>query len=113
LARILPINVLDAFHASKPDPMPLLCTRLADGIELTLRSQAFLRDNITALEAIANLWWTRYLEKVNQLAPQGSSPHPPQRARASLLRTGHFGFAPARARRMLTGRLTCWYGGSR
>lgn len=30
---------------------------------------AFVRDNAAALEAIANLWWARYLEKVNLLAP--------------------------------------------
>lgn len=70
LARILPINVLDAFHASKPETMPFLFTRSAvGGIDFTLGSLSFLRENVAALESIANLWWARYLEKVNALAP--------------------------------------------
>ena len=70
LARVLPINVIDAFHASKPAAMQPLFTRVSKGgIRLTADTPAFLRDNAGALQAIANLWWASYLEKVNQLAP--------------------------------------------
>ncbi len=70
LARVLPINVVDAFHASAPASMPPLFERATkNSIRLTADTQAFLRENAGALQAIANLWWARYLEKVNQLAP--------------------------------------------
>ncbi len=70
LARILPINVIDAFHASKPASMPPLFERATrTSIQLTSGTQAFLRENAGALQALANLWWASYLEKVNQLAP--------------------------------------------
>ncbi len=70
LARVLPINVIDAFHASKPAAMPPLFNRMSKaGIRLTAGTPEFLRGNAGALQALANLWWARYLEKVNQLAP--------------------------------------------
>jgi hypothetical protein len=70
LARVLPINVIDAFHVSKPAAMPPLFARgMKNNIRLTADAQAFVRENAGALQAIANLWWASYLEKVNQLAP--------------------------------------------
>jgi hypothetical protein len=70
LARILPINVIDAFHASAPASMPPLFERATkNSIRHTADTQAFMRENAGALLAIANLWWASYLEKVNQLAP--------------------------------------------
>jgi hypothetical protein len=70
LARVLPINVIDAFHASKRAAMPLLFNRASKGsIRLSAGTPAFLRENAVAKQALANLWWASYLEKVNQLAP--------------------------------------------
>jgi hypothetical protein len=63
LARVLPINVIDAFHTSKPVAMPPLFTRMSKGgIRLTADTPTFLRDNAGALQALANLWWDSYLE---------------------------------------------------
>lgn len=70
LAGVLKINVLRAFHTSKPEAMtPLFSWDRDDWITLPRDVVAFVGDNATALEAIANLWWARYLEKVNLLAP--------------------------------------------
>jgi hypothetical protein len=72
MARILRINVLAAFHRSKPDAMmPLFDWAPGnDRIGLSSGALAFLSENGSALEALANLWWARYLEKVNLLAPR-------------------------------------------
>jgi hypothetical protein len=71
MARILKINVLDRFHASKPPQMPPLFTWPAaqPGIILSDGAHTFLRENGAALEVVANYWWASYLEKVNLLAP--------------------------------------------
>jgi hypothetical protein len=71
MARILKINVLDAFHRSKPVPMAPLFTwpHGAESIALSGGAVTFIAANVNALESLANLWWARYLEKVNLLAP--------------------------------------------
>jgi hypothetical protein len=71
MARILRINVLSAFHRSKPDVMmPLFdWSPGEDSIGLSSAALEFVSENGSALEALANLWWARYLEKVNLLAP--------------------------------------------
>jgi 5-methylcytosine-specific restriction endonuclease McrA len=71
MAKVLSINVLRAFHTGKPESMPLLFA-WSDGeqsIRLPEEAHRFLRDNSIAAEALANLWWARYLERVNRLAP--------------------------------------------
>jgi hypothetical protein len=72
MARILPINVLTAFHRSKPAHMPPLFTWKAgdDAIVLGDSAQAFVKLNAGALEMVANYRWARYLETVNELAPR-------------------------------------------
>jgi len=71
MARILRINVLEAFHRSKPDGMAPLFSRLvgSDFVVLPVGAVQFIAAHSSALESIANLWWARYLEKVNLLAP--------------------------------------------
>jgi hypothetical protein len=71
MVRILKINVLELFHRSKPLAMAPLFewTRGSDTITLTAEAATFLKRNANVLEALANLWWARYLEKVNLLAP--------------------------------------------
>jgi len=71
MAKILRIDVLKRFHASKPVHMPLLFswTSGEDFISLPQASIDFLTANSRPLETLANYWWAKYLEKVNWLAP--------------------------------------------
>jgi hypothetical protein len=71
LARILKINVLRAFHTSKPaGALPLFTWEEgADEIVLPEAALDFIVTNSQALEVIANYWWAGCLEKVNMLAP--------------------------------------------
>ncbi len=72
LAGILRINVLQAFHRSAPSSMPPLYrwTKAQSAIEFTADALHFLSIHAAVLESIANLWWARYLERVNLLAPR-------------------------------------------
>jgi hypothetical protein len=69
MARVLKINVLAAFHKSKPPGMSPLFewSKPMDAIRFPARR--FVVDNAPALEALANLWWAKYLERVNLLTP--------------------------------------------
>jgi hypothetical protein len=69
--EILRINVLEAFHRSKPIAMAPLFKwdRGAASIAVPMGALAFISANANVLESLANLWWARYLEKVNLLAP--------------------------------------------
>ena len=71
MARVLTINVLDAFHRSSPASMqPLYAWRKGvDQIVLTAGSHAFLKENGGALETLANYYWAAFLESRNRLAP--------------------------------------------
>lgn len=71
MATFLTINVLEAFHRSAPIAMPRLYTwsRGDASIRMTDAAIRFVVENVPTLEAIANLWWARHLEKVNLLAP--------------------------------------------
>lgn len=71
MARILKINALDAFHRSIPlAAAPLFSwTRGSESVELSSGAVDFIAANASALESLANLWWARYLEKVDMLAP--------------------------------------------
>jgi hypothetical protein len=71
MERVLKINVLRAFHRSKPAHMPALFTWTegAGELELSEAAHAFVGANAMALEMVANYWWAGYLEKVNALAP--------------------------------------------
>lgn len=71
MARILTINVLELFHASKPPHMlPLYRWNAGDdAVTLSQGALAFIEAEGLALETLANYWWAKYLEKVNLLAP--------------------------------------------
>jgi hypothetical protein len=71
MARVLTINVLEAFHRSKPLSMEPLFTWFKPDTYVTIadESRAFISENAQTLESIANLWWAKYLERVNLLAP--------------------------------------------
>lgn len=72
LTAILPINVLAAFHASKPANMPELY-RWERGwpyVEITRDAYQFLKTNALPLELIANFYWAELLENCNRLAPR-------------------------------------------
>jgi hypothetical protein len=71
MAAVLPTNVLDAFHRSRPAAMQPLYTWFKPDKFITMsdESHAFISKNAQALESIANLWWARYLERVNLLTP--------------------------------------------
>ena len=71
MARVLRINVLDAFHRSKPLAMTPLFTwsKPDEFITIADESRVFISENAQTLESIANLWWAKYLERVNLLAP--------------------------------------------
>ncbi len=71
MARILAINVLSAFHVSKPDAMePLYSWKSGeDAIVMTLTARNFLRNENAPLELMANYFWARFLESCNRLAP--------------------------------------------
>ena len=71
MARVLTINVLGAFHRSKSETMGVLFTWTLGSsvVSIPARALEFIESNAAALESIANLWWARYLEKVNHLAP--------------------------------------------
>src|SRR5581483_2096171 len=72
MAHVLTINVLSAFHASKPDAMPVLYQwdRGDLAITLTRQSHAFIRENSSTLQVIANYHWAAFLEACNRLAPR-------------------------------------------
>lgn len=71
MARILSIDVLKRFHASKPTSMPMLYSweKRQEAIRLSDDARLFILANTQALIMIADHWWARYLEKVNISAP--------------------------------------------
>jgi hypothetical protein len=72
MSRLLTVNVLIAFHSSKPPNMPLLY-RWEPGwnyIAITPKARSFLRSEAPTLELIANLYWAEFLENCNRLAPR-------------------------------------------
>lgn len=71
MARVLTINVLAAFHTSKPLGMPPLYTwnKGENAVALSGDSLAFLRAHGAVLEIVANYHWAAFLESCNRLAP--------------------------------------------
>lgn len=72
MARLLTVNVLAAFHASKPADMPMLYEWKPgqDYVRIGAASHAFLTQHPQALELIANFYWAEFLENCNRLAPR-------------------------------------------
>jgi len=71
MARILALDVLRRFHSSAPaSTSPLFEWSKGDAsIALTDSALSFIASHSLVLESLANLWWARYLERVNILAP--------------------------------------------
>jgi len=71
MASVLQINVLDAFHRSKPLAMERLYewSKRQPYITINETARAFMLASGPSLEMLANHWWAKYLEKVNLLAP--------------------------------------------
>jgi len=67
LSRVLTINVLQAFHTSKPVQMSPLYSweKEDDSIEVSVESEQFIRANAEALKLIANYYWARFLTRLN------------------------------------------------
>ena len=72
MSRILKINVLEAFHRSKPSRMPCVFEwdKDDDFIRLSEQSARFLAVHGLALEVIANYAWAKFLENRNILSPR-------------------------------------------
>ncbi len=72
MAKLLTVNVLKAFHTSKPASMSALYSWGQSDLAITLsqESHTFLRANRLPLEVIANYHWADYLEACNRLAPR-------------------------------------------
>lgn len=72
MSKLLTVNVLSAFHASRPPGMPVLY-RWEPGqghVGITPKAHAFLKTQAAALELIANFYWAEFLEGCNRLAPR-------------------------------------------
>jgi hypothetical protein len=71
MAKILALDVLRRFHVKAPASMPPLFAWSDGDRSITLADPAlsFIAANSWVLESLANLWWARYLERVNILAP--------------------------------------------
>jgi len=71
MAKILAFDVLRRFHVKAPASMPPLFEWTKGDRSITLADPAlsFIAANSWVLESLANLWWARYLERVNILAP--------------------------------------------
>jgi hypothetical protein len=72
MSRLLTINVLEAFHVSKPPGMMPLYERQrgSPNILLSVESHRFLREHGAALELVANFYWVEFLESCNRLTPR-------------------------------------------
>jgi len=72
MSKLLPVNVLSAFHASRPPGMPLLYQWDAgqNHVVITSKTQFFLKSQAAALELVANFYWAEFLEGCNRLAPR-------------------------------------------
>jgi 5-methylcytosine-specific restriction endonuclease McrA len=72
MSKLLTINVLDAFHVSKPVSMlPLYQWQKGwPHVQLSLESHRFLKEYGAALELVGNFYWAEFLENCNRLAPR-------------------------------------------
>jgi len=72
MSKLLTVNVLSAFHASRPPAMPLLYRWKPgqDHVAITPQAHSFLETQALALELIANFYWAEFLEGCNRLAPR-------------------------------------------
>jgi 5-methylcytosine-specific restriction endonuclease McrA len=67
IESVLPINVLAAFHRSRPAGLPLLFTwkKKQANIELASGAKTYITESATELIVIATYFWARYLSSLN------------------------------------------------
>jgi hypothetical protein len=72
MAKLLTVNVLHAFHRSRPPEMPLLYRWKPgqDHVVITPKAHSLLKAQAVALELVANFYWAEFLEGCNRLAPR-------------------------------------------
>jgi hypothetical protein len=72
MSKLLTVNVLSAFHSSRPPGMPLLYRweSRQDHVVITPTALSFLKAQAAALELVANFYWAEFLEGCNRLAPR-------------------------------------------
>ncbi len=72
MARLLPVNVLDAFHSTKPQGMSAMYEWHAGSSSISIAPgvRDFINQNAATLELIANYYWAEFLERTNLLAPK-------------------------------------------
>ena len=72
MSSLLTVNVLIAFHSSRPPGMPFLY-RWEPGraeVDVTPEAHSFLTNQASTLELVANFYWAEFLENCNRLAPR-------------------------------------------
>jgi hypothetical protein len=72
MSRLLTVNVLNAFHSSRPPSMPLLYSWKPgeSDVVITPQARALLVEQAPTLELVANFYWAEFLEGCNRLAPR-------------------------------------------
>ena len=88
IERVLPVNVLDAFHRSRPDGMAVVYDwqKSQRYIELAKGAETFIVENASALTVIATYFWARYLSGLNATPHIVEKLDPILPARSSLVR---------------------------
>jgi hypothetical protein len=99
MSKLLPVNVLSAFHSSRPLRMPLLYSWKPgqNAVTITPEAHSFLISQAPAVELIANFHWAEFLENCNRLAPrivqkvsrEGAARRPLERYLKILLADSH------------------------
>ena len=105
IGRVLPVNVLSAFHRSRPIGSPKLFAweKGWRHIELEPGARAFIEANSTSLRLVANYYWARFLSRLNAAPYLIDKLERPVPARSSLAKY-------ARALSVL-GEHSCFYCG--
>jgi hypothetical protein len=72
MSKLLTVNVVHAFHKSRPPEMPLLYRWEPgqDHVVITPKAHSFLKAQAAPLELVANFYWAEFLEDCNRLAPR-------------------------------------------
>ena len=105
IGRVLPVNVLTAFHKSKPTGSPNLFAweKGWRHVELEPGARQFIEANGTSLRLVANYYWARFLSRLNSAPYLIDKLERPVPTRSSLAR-----FAKALA---ALGEHSCFYCG--
>jgi HNH endonuclease len=88
IESVLPINVLAAFHSSRPAGLPVIFTwtKKEASIELASGARAYITASATELAVIATYYWARYLSSLNATPRIVEKLEPLKSNRASLVK---------------------------